>query len=201
MKKGPFRGDQIICSGVLIRVSLSPEGHMQYGISRIGGLVAPFVCALALGACFHPASTASDIGPAGRYGGTVVAYPSYGYGSPYDYGYGYDPYLGSPYGYGYGYRGYLSPNVIIIPRGDRGTSGRLGANRHHQYGLRPWGDGHQPSGLRPPATRVPVGPPRTAQPRPPASPRTSVSPRAHVSPPRPHIAPPPPQHSRQAHIR
>jgi hypothetical protein len=61
---------------------------MQRRISKFGRYAVPGLCALALGACFHPAPQEA-VAPSGNYGGTVVAYPVGGYG--YD---GYDGYPG-----------------------------------------------------------------------------------------------------------
>ena len=182
---------------------------MQQSISKFRRYAAPAVCALALGACFHPAQQEAAA-PSGRYGGTVVAYPVGGYGfDPYPgyYGYGYDPYPGyygygyAPYGYGYPGYTYVRPRVVVRPpvylHGQTG-SGSIGSPRQGQYGLHPWNGAPRTGQLRPPVAGTPLTPPprhgsgRVAQPRPvtPPAPRPTVIqkpsvPRARTAAPRP----------------
>ncbi len=185
---------------------------MRQGISKVGQCVIPAVCALALGACFHPAPPDGSLAPAGAYGGTVVAYPvGYGYGFPYDYGYsGYGSfgggYLYSPYGYGpaYGYAPYSYPyasvySPVYLYRTPR--RGRIDASQNGQYGLRPWGATHRVAIPRPPIARGPIGAflqhrqahsaPMTFQ-LPPLRPSSATArPRPVASPPRPQPPPEP----------
>ena len=174
---------------------------MRQRILKVGQYVVPAICALALGACFHPSPPDGAIAPAGAYGGTVVAYPmdpmAFGYGFPY--AYGYDPYGAGGYGYSpyaYGYSAYgLSPyaypsGVLYQPiyRYRVRSVGRIGARHNGQYGLQPWG------GLRSPTGGNPLGSParpRQAVPRPMKfalpplrSSAVPIAPRA-VTPPRP----------------
>ncbi len=153
---------------------------MQRRISKFGRYAAPALCALALGACFHPAPQEAVV-PAGNYGGTVVAYPVGGYGyDPYPgyYGYGYAPY-GFPYGYGYPGYAYVRPRVIVTPpvyrRGQPSGTVRVPG----QYGLHPWNGNARQGQLRPPMRGMPMNPPTTgriAHPRPvaPPPPRPTV---------------------------
>ncbi len=171
---------------------------MHRHISKLGMTVGAAACAVALGACFHPAPQEA-VTPAGNYGGTVVAYPAYGYGyAPYldAYGYspyGYSPYGYSPYAYGYGY-GFGPPLAVIrrpiyvrTPVGN-GITPRPGGN---QYGLRPWNGGQQVGHLRPPggAPVTPTAPGstgRVAQPRHPKAAAARPSPVVSQKPSVPH---------------
>jgi hypothetical protein len=194
----------------------SEEGYMQRRISKIGRYAVPGFCALALGACFHPAPQEAPV-PAGSYGGTVVAYPVGGYGyDPYAdyYGYGYAPYGYLPYGlpYGYGYPGYAyarPPVIVRVPAYGPGVIGRGSVSNPHegQYGLRPWGGMPRVGRLRPPASPAPVPPATTgriAHPRPvmPSAPRPTVNQKPSVPPQRvavPRPAPRPEQRPDRRH--
>lgn len=150
-------------------------GYMRRRISNVLRLAGPGLCAISLGACFHP-SAQEAVAPTGNYGGTVVAYPVGGYGYDpypgyYSYGYGY-----APYGYGYPGYGYVAPRVIVRPRIYRRRSfgSGSGSNRGSgQYGLHPWNQRHRVGRLTPPEGRGPLPsarPPvtgRMAHPRPP----------------------------------
>jgi hypothetical protein len=181
---------------------------MQRRISKFGRYAVPGFCALALGACFHPAPQEA-VAPSGNYGGTVVAYPVGGYGyDGYD-GYpgyydGYSPYLYAPYGvpYGYGVPGYVyvRPRVLVRPPAYNQTlpgrgktlpgSGSATRPGQDQSGLRPWNGNPRQGQLRPP-TGMPAMPPsqtgRIAHPRPvappaPPAPRPTVNQKPSVPP-------------------
>jgi len=186
---------------------------VQQRISRFGRYAAPAFCALALGACFHPAPQEAAV-PSGSYGGTVVAYPVGGYGyDPYAgyygygyYGYGYAPY-GVPYGYGYPAYVYLRPPVIVTPPVYRRRSPVGSFRVPGQYGLHPWSGNSREGQLRPPANGMPMLPPstgRVAHPRPvaPPPPRPTVNQKPGVPPQRiavPRPAPRPPQRPERGH--
>lgn len=163
---------------------------MQRRFWKCTGYVGVAGCALALGACF-PQTQPNVAVAAGPYGGTVVAYPSPGYYSPYAYDYGYGLPLGAEYlgygggygyggggygygsGYGYGYAPYLYayPRVIVqqpaptnryaVPRGQGVNPGVSG-----EYGLRPSNGGKSLGGLHsPPASWFGQHPANTAHQR------------------------------------